>query len=159
MDLCAYSDVDWAGDPTDRKSTAGFCIFLGGSLISWKSKKQNVVSRSSTEAEYRATASTTNEIVWLHWLLNDMGVSLFTPTPLYCDNKSAIHIAHNYVFHERTKHIEIDCHTTRQHLQCGTIALPFVSSSMQFADFFTKSQTVQRFRFFVDKLSMVLAAS
>ena len=158
LELSAYSDADWAGDSSDRKSITGFCVFLGDSLISWKSKKQQVVSRSSTEAEYRAMASTTNEIVWLRWLLADMGVTFSGPTPLYCDNKSAIQIAHNSVFHERTKHIEIDCHTTRQQLDRGTISLPFVTSSLQLADFFTKSQTVQRFRFFVGKLSMLRAA-
>jgi len=122
--LRAYFDVDWAGNPTDRKSTTGFCIFLGDSLISWKSKKQDIVSRSSIEAEYRAMASTIIEIVWLRWLLSDMGVTLSEPTPMYCDNKSATQIAHNSVFHERTKHIEIDCHFTRHHLQDGTITLP-----------------------------------
>uniref|UniRef100_A0A3Q7X403 Uncharacterized protein LOC113785767 n=1 Tax=Cicer arietinum TaxID=3827 RepID=A0A3Q7X403_CICAR len=105
LELRAYSDADWAGDTTDRKSTTGFCIFLGDSLISWKSKKQDIVSRSSTEAEYRAMASTTAEIIWLRWLLSDMGISLAEPTPMHCDNKSAIQIAHNSVFHERTKHI------------------------------------------------------
>ncbi|XP_048229512.1 uncharacterized mitochondrial protein AtMg00810-like [Ricinus communis] len=112
LELYAYSDADWAGNPTDRKSTTGFCIFLGDSVISWKSKKQDVISRSSTEVEYRAMASTTCEIVWLRWLLVDMGVFLRQPTPLHCDNKIAIQIAHNPVFHERTKHIEIDCVTT-----------------------------------------------
>ena len=143
----------------DRKSITGFCIYLGDSLISWKSKKQTVVSRSSTEAEYRAMASTTTEIVWLRWLLADMGVYLSDPTPMYCDNKSAIQIAHNTVFHERTKHIEIDCHLTRHHLKHGTITLPFVSSSMQIADLFTKSHPISRFRFLVGKLSMLLAAA
>ena len=155
LQLCAYSDADWASDPVDRKSTTGFCIFLGDSLISWKSKKQSVVSKSSTEAEYRAMASTTTEIVWLRWLLTDMGVSVSSPTPMFCDNKSAIQIAHNSVFHERTKHIEIDCHLTRHHLQHGTISLPFVSSSMQLADLFTKSHPLPRFRFLVGKLSML----
>lgn len=158
-ELRAYSDSDWAGDITDRKSTTGYCIFLGDSLISWKSKKQSVVSRSSTEAEYRAMASTTTQIVWLRWLLEDMGVVLSTPTPMYCDNRSAIQIAHNSVFHERTKHIEIDCHITRHHYQLGTITLPFVTSTLQLADFFTKSHTIQRFRFLLDKLSMLRATS
>ncbi|CAJ2650750.1 unnamed protein product [Trifolium pratense] len=157
LELRAYSDADWAGDPTDRKSTTGFCIFLGDSLISWKSKKQDIVSRSSTEAEYRAMASTTTEIVWLRWLLSDMGVPLSEPTPMYCDNKSAIQIAHNTVFHERTKHIEIDCHFTRHHLQHGTITLPFISSSLQIADLFTKTHSIKRFRFLIDKLSMLSA--
>ncbi|KAK2370481.1 hypothetical protein QL285_083530 [Trifolium repens] len=75
-------------------------------------KKQDIVSRSSTEAGYRALASTTTEIVWLRWLLSDMGCPLTEPTPMYYDNKSAIQIAHNSVFHERTNHIEIDCHFT-----------------------------------------------
>lgn len=157
LELRAFSDADWAGDSTDRKSTTGFCIFLGDSLISWKSKKQDVVSRSSTEAEYRAMASTTSEIIWLRWLLEDMGVSISSPTPMYCDNKSAIQIAHNTVFHERTKHIEIDCHFTRYHLLHGTISLPFTSSSTQLADFFTKAHTIERHRFFIGKLSMLLA--
>lgn len=159
LELRAFSDADWAGDPTDRKSTTGFCVFLGDSLISWKSKKQAVVSRSSTEAEYRAMASTTCEIVWLRWLLADMGISLDQPTPLYCDNQSAIQIARNSVFHERTKHIEIDCHITRHHLQLGTITLPFVTSSLQIADMFTKAHSASRFRFLSDKLSMLLAVA
>ena len=159
FELCAYSDADWASNPTDRKSTTGFCIFLGDSLISWKSKKQVVVSRSSTEAEYRAMASTTTEIVWLRWLLADMGIPLSSPTPMYCDNKSAIQISHNSVFHERTKHIEIDCHIIRHHLQHGTISLPFVSSSLQLADFFTKSHPVHRFHFLLDKLSLLLTVA
>ncbi|XP_057487612.1 uncharacterized mitochondrial protein AtMg00810-like [Actinidia eriantha] len=86
LQLHAYSDADWASDPIDRKSTTGFCIFLGDSLISWKSKKQSVVSKSSTEAEYRAMASTTTEIVWLRWLLADMGISVSSPTPMFCDS-------------------------------------------------------------------------
>jgi hypothetical protein len=73
---------------------------------------------------------TTKEIVWLRWLLADMGISFSHPTPMYCDNQSSIQIAHNSVFHERTKHIEIDCHLTRHHLKHGTIALPFVPSSL-----------------------------
>ena len=114
---------------------------------------------SSTEAEYRAMASTTREIVWLRRLLSDMGVSLPSPSPMYCDNKSAIQIAHNSVFHERTKHIEIDCHITRHHLKHGAITLPFVSSSAQIADLFTKSYPIQRFCFLVGKLSMLLAVA
>ena len=155
LELRAYSDADWGGDSTDRKSTTGFCIFLGDSLISWKSKKQAVVSRSSTEAEYRAMASTTAEIVWLRWLLESMGVTSLRPTPMHCDNMSAIQITRNSVFHKRTKHIEIDCHFTRHHFQQGTITLPFISSSMQIADLFTKSHPSYRFRFLISKLSML----
>uniref|UniRef100_A0A2N9GQS7 Uncharacterized protein n=1 Tax=Fagus sylvatica TaxID=28930 RepID=A0A2N9GQS7_FAGSY len=117
LELRAYADADWAGDPTDRRSTTGYCFLLGSSLISWRSKKQSVVARSSTETEYRALADTTSELLWLRWLLADMGAPQTTSTPIHCDNRSAIHIAHNDIFHERTKHIEIDCHFIRHHLQ------------------------------------------
>ncbi|GJZ64969.1 uncharacterized mitochondrial protein-like protein [Tanacetum coccineum] len=158
LDLRAYCDSDWAGDVVSRKSTNGFCIFVGDSLISWKSKKQDVLSKSSTEALYRAMAVTTSEIVWLRWLLADMGVSISYSTPLYYDNRSAIQIARNSMFHERTKHIEIDCHFTRHHLQAGTISLPFVSSALEIANVFTKPHSGPRFRFLTDKLPMFLAA-
>ncbi|KAJ0532625.1 putative RNA-directed DNA polymerase [Helianthus annuus] len=157
LELRAYSDADWDSDHNDRKSTTGFCVFLEDSLISWRSKKQDVVSRSSTEAEYRAMAVTTCEIVWLRWLLADMGATISQPTPLHCDNQSAMQIAKNSVFHERTKHIEIDCHFTRHHLQLGTISLPYVPSALQIADIFTKALSVLRFRFLCDKLSMLIA--
>lgn len=97
-------------------STSGFCIFLGDSLISWKSKKQSVIDRSTAKAEYRAMTHATAEIVWLRWPLSDMGDILSLPTSLYYDNKSDIQIAHNSIFHERMKHIEIDCHFIRHHL-------------------------------------------
>ena len=159
LELRAYSDVDYGSDPTTRKSVTSFYIFLGDSLISWKSKKQPIVSLSSTEVEYRAMTSTTKEIVWLRWLLADMGVFLSHLTPMYCDNKSVIQIAHNSVFYEQTKHIEIDCHLTRHLFKHGTFTLPFVSSSLQLADFFTKSHSVFRFHFLVGKLSMLIAAT
>nr|GEV11776.1 uncharacterized mitochondrial protein AtMg00810-like [Tanacetum cinerariifolium] len=111
LDLRAYCDADWAGDSVTRKSTIEFFIFVG--YLSWKSKKQDVLSRSSTETEYRAMVVTTSEIVWLRWLLADMGVRITSSTSLYYDNHSAIQIAHDTIFHERTKHIEIDCHFTR----------------------------------------------
>ena len=98
--LRAFSDADWVGDPTDRRSTTSYCFFLGSSLISWRSKKQTHVARSSTEAKYRALADTTSKLLWLWWLLKDLGASTSSATPLYCDNQSAIHIAHNDVFHE-----------------------------------------------------------
>jgi hypothetical protein len=113
LDLRVYLDVDWAGDPTDRRSTTSYCFLLGDSLISWRSKKQSVVARFSTEAEYRALSDTTSELLWLRWLLHDIGVSQTSNSPIFCDNRSAIHIVHNDVFHERTKHIEIDCHFVR----------------------------------------------
>ncbi|XP_019052685.1 PREDICTED: uncharacterized protein LOC109114473 [Nelumbo nucifera] len=154
LHLIAYSDVDWANDPTDRCSTTGYCFFLGDSLISWRSKKQMVVSRSSTEAEYRALADTTSELLWLRWLLNDMGITHSSATPLHCDNRSAIQIAHNDVFHERTKLIETDCHFIRHHVLEDTVRFISVLSQDQSADIFTKAYSPLRFRALVGKLQM-----
>ena len=96
--LRAFSDADWAGDPTDHRSTTGYSFLLGSSLISWRSKKQTHMARSSTKTEYRAIADTTSELLWLKWLLKDLSMSTSSATPPYCDNQSVIHIAHNDVF-------------------------------------------------------------
>lgn len=105
--LSAFCDSDWATFPMTRRSVTGYCIKLRDSLLSWKTKKQNFVSRSLTEAEYRAMSVTVCEITWI------VGVALMQPTILYCDNKAAMHIASNSMYHERTKHIEVDCHRGR----------------------------------------------
>nr|GEW52266.1 copia protein [Tanacetum cinerariifolium] len=102
--------IDWA------KSVSGFRVYLYGNLISWKSKKQATISRSSTKTEYRCTTSTTCEIVWLINLLEDLNVDGVLPVPLYCDNTSAIQIVVNLVFYEKTKHFEIDVHLVRERL-------------------------------------------
>ncbi|PKU62830.1 putative mitochondrial protein [Dendrobium catenatum] len=107
LQLTAYSDADWASDSLDRKSITGFCIFLGKSLISWCVKKQITVAKSSTEAEYRALASATSDLIWLRRLLLDFHIQQPLPTPLYCDNTSALALALNPVFHARTKHLKL----------------------------------------------------
>ncbi|GJT44548.1 uncharacterized mitochondrial protein-like protein [Tanacetum coccineum] len=135
LDLHAYCDSDWAGDVVSRKSTTGFCIFLGDYLISWKSKKQYVLSKSSTEAEYRAMAVTTSEIVWLRWFFADMGVRISHSNSLHYDNRSAIQI------------------------DAGTISPSFVHSALQIADVFTKPHSGPRFHFLTDKLLMFLATT
>jgi hypothetical protein len=119
LHLSGFSDADWAGCVDTRRSISGQCFFLGKSLISWRTKKQLTVSRSSSEAEYRALAAATCELQWILYLLRDLHVPCAKTLVLYCDNLSAIHIAANPVFHERTKHLEIDCHLVREKLQAG----------------------------------------
>lgn len=101
LKLSAFVDSDWGKDLMNRKSITGFCIFLGNNLISWKSKKQPTVSRSSAEAEYRAMGSVTCELLWIINLLSDLQVKNLVPVCLYCDNVPAMQIAANPVHHER----------------------------------------------------------
>jgi Reverse transcriptase (RNA-dependent DNA polymerase) len=137
-DVIGFSDADWAGS-YDRKSTTGFCTFVGGNLVTWKSKKQNVVARSSAEAEYRAMASTASELIWIKQLLSDMKIKHAKIMQMYCDNQAARHITSNPVFLERTKHIEVDCHFVREKMQSGEIETPFVRSKEQLTYIFTKA--------------------
>ncbi|KAL2231133.1 uncharacterized protein LOC110012714 [Sesamum indicum] len=106
--LRVYCDADWAACQTTRKSLTGFCIFMGQTPLSWKTKKQTTVARSSAEAEYRSMATTTCEVTWLIYLLKVLDIQVKQPVPFFCDNKAALHITANPVFHERTKHLEID---------------------------------------------------
>ncbi|KAL0745679.1 hypothetical protein Bca101_101817 [Brassica carinata] len=138
-EVVGYCDADWAGDRADRRSTTGYCTFIGGNLVTWKSKKQKVVFCSSVEAEYRAMLKLTNELVWIKGILKHLEIDQATPMTMHCDNQAAIHIASNSVFHERTKHIEVGCHKVRQMIILGVILPCYTRSEDQLADVFTKA--------------------
>ena len=151
--LSGFSDADWAGCLDSRRSISGQCFFLGKSLISWRTKKQLTVSRSLSEAEYGALGVATCELQWLLYLLRDLHVTTIKLHVLYCGNQCALHIAANRVFHERTKHLEIDCHLVK--LQAGIMKLLHLPSKDQLADFFTKHLFPQPFNTLLSKLGML----
>lgn len=138
MLVSAFSDADWAGCPDDRRSTGGFAIYLGSNLVSWSARKQATVSRSSTEAEYKALANATAEVMWIHKLLDELHVSHPLSARLWCDNLGATYLAANPVFHARTKHIEIDFHFVREQVAQKMLDVRFIHSGDQVADGFTK---------------------
>ena len=123
--------------------------------MTWRSKKQDGVSRSSAEAECRAMAQTTCEMLWLKHLLEDLGFAQKVHMPMYCDNQSAIYIAKNPVFHDRTKHIEVDCHLVRDDVMKNIISTPFTPSAEQLADVLTKAVSSKVFSILCNKLGMI----
>jgi len=154
MLVSAFSDADWAGCPDDRRSTGGFAIFLGSNLISWSARKQATVSRSSTEAEYKAMANATAEVMWVHKLLDELGIPHPKAACLWCDNIGAKYLSENPVFHARTKHIEIDYHFVKEQVNLKQLDVRFISTADQVADGFTKALAVRQLNLFRNNLNL-----
>ncbi|GJT89666.1 putative RNA-directed DNA polymerase [Tanacetum coccineum] len=142
LNLKVYVDSDWAKCKVTRKSITGYAVFMGESLMSWKSKKQSMLSKSSAKAEYRAMNSVTCEVIWILKILAELNVDTTLPELLHCDNSSAIQIAANPVFHERTKHFEIKLFFLREKVASGVVKTVKVKSTNNIADIFTKGLSV-----------------
>lgn len=149
-----YTDADWAGDVTDRRSTSGYCSYVWGNLVTWRSKKQSVVSRSSAEAEFRALALGICEGIWLKRLLGELGVFTEGSIQMFCDNQAAISIAKNPVHHDRTKHIEIDRHFITEKIENAIVQIIYTPSRFQTADILTKALPRTSFEELTCKLGM-----
>ncbi|GJU55213.1 ribonuclease H-like domain-containing protein [Tanacetum coccineum] len=136
--LVVYIDADWADCPSTRMSTLGYCVFLRDNLLSWSTKRQHTIFRSSAEAEYRGVANVVAETTWVHNLLRELHSPLMTATLVYCDNVGAVYRSTNPVQHQRTKHIEFDINFVRDIVTAGHVRVLYVPSRFQYADIFTK---------------------
>jgi hypothetical protein len=137
FELAVYSDVDWVGCPNTLKSTLGYAVFLGDK-VSWSSKCQNIVSRSSAKAEYRVVANAVAEASWLRQLLAELHTPLHQATLVYYDNICTVYMSTNSVQHQRTKHIEINLHFIRERVTLGAVHVLHVPTTSEFTDIFTK---------------------
>lgn len=154
LSLIGFSDADWGNDPDDRRSMTGFCIFLGSNIVSWSSKKQHTISRSSMEAEYRGLANATTEIVWIQSLLHELRVPMAHKPLIWCDNLSTVALSANPVFHSRSKHFELDLHFVREQVMDKRLQVNHISSHEQIADVLTKSLSANNFHRLRKKLTV-----
>ncbi|GJV74486.1 ribonuclease H-like domain-containing protein [Tanacetum coccineum] len=149
----AYSDADWVGCPTTRRSTSGYCVFLGDNLLSWSVKWQHTLSTSSAEAEDRGVANVVAKKAWLRSILRELDMPLSSATLVYCDHVSAIYLT-AHVQHQQTKHIEIDIHFFHDMVARGHVRVLHVPSRYQYADIFTKGLPSAVFEEFCFSLSV-----
>ena len=159
LQLRAFSDFDWGGNRDDGRSTTAYLIYLGSNAISWKSSRQKTVSRSSSEAEYKAIANTTADILWIQNLLHELGIKLSISPSLFCDNTGATYLCANPVFHSRMKHVSLDYHFVRECVANGNLHVHHISTKDQLADVLTKALSRHQFTVLRSKIGVSNGAS
>ena len=154
IDFVLYTGSDFAGCRVDYRSTIGYCTLIRGNLVTWRSKKQSVISKSSTKAEFHAMSKGIDEVMWIWNILDELKIPCIKPIDICCDNKSAISIAHDPVYHDRMKHVNIDRFYIQYHLEQGILKTDYVSSEEQCADIFTKGLPTKAMGYLTFKLGM-----
>jgi hypothetical protein len=153
--LHGFTDADWAGSPTDRKSTSGGIFSIGSTVVSWYSKKQRSMALSSTEAEYMAVSQVACEAIWMRKILVGLFGSHLDPTVIYCDNRSCIKLSITPVFHDRSKHIDIQYHHLRDCVQWNIMLLQYIPTEYQDADILTKALTRRKIEYHRDRIGVM----
>ena len=138
-EIMIYTDANWVGSPIDSRSTFGYCSYVGAIVVTWRSKKQTIVARSSIEAEFRALANGICEGMWIKRLLEELKFPIDSPMRIFYDNQAANSIAKNHVHHNRTKHVEIDSHFTKKKIDEGIITLGYMPTALQTTYILTKA--------------------
>jgi hypothetical protein len=152
--ITMFADADWAGCPNDHRSTGGFAVFFGTNLVSWSARKQETVSRSSIEVEYKALPNATAEVMWIQTLLKELEVPSPRSAQLWFDNIGATYLTSNLIFHTRMKHIEVDYHFVRERVAQGSLEVRPISTRDQVAHGFTKPLTLRLLNQFKSNLNM-----
>lgn len=153
-ELSEYSDSDHAGHLEDRKSTGGMVFYLNDSMITWVSHKQRCVALSTCEAEFMVATAAACQAIWLRNVLTELTGNQIGPVVIYIDNKSAIDLAKNSVFHGRSKHIDVRYHFIRECIERGEVVIKHVSSDNQKADILTKALVAVKFERMRDLLGI-----
>ncbi|GKE96553.1 transposable element [Tanacetum coccineum] len=154
LGLTVFSDSDWGGIHDGGRSTTAYVLYLGSNIISWRSARQKSVLRSSTEAEYKAVANATAELLWVQNLLRELGIRMTEPPNLYCDNTGATYLCANPVYHSRMKHVALDYHFVRERVSEGSLRVLHISSKDQIADVLTKPLARRMFLHFRSKIGV-----
>lgn len=153
--LTAYTDADWGGCPDTRRSTSGFCVFLSPSLVSWSANRQQTISRSSSEAEYKGVANTVAELCWIRNLMLELHYKITKASVVYCDKIGSVYLSSNLVKHQRSKHMELHIHFVREKVAIDKVKVLYVPTPLQYADIFTKGLPATLFQQFRSSLTIL----